>query len=101
MLITQGSEDRALLLAPSFNKPSADCLLNVFTFLLGFAKSYHLYMSVGSARKAFVLFMLVVKVVESTWVPRKRHIRTTKSSHLELMFMIVTPKSKSEDTPAG
>ena len=24
-----------------------------------------------------------------------------KSSHLELMFMIVTPKSKSEDTPAG
>ena len=33
-----------------------------------------MYMSVGSARKAFVLFMLVVKVVESTWVPRKRHI---------------------------
>ena len=92
MLITQGSEDRALLLAPS---------RNARTFLLGFAKSY-MYMSVGSARKAFVLFMLVVKVVESTGVlSLKNSYEPRQIFPPGVMSMIVALKSKSEDTPAG
>ena len=93
MLITQGSEDRALLLAPS---------RTARTFLLGFAKSYHLYMFVENGRQAFVLFMLVVKVVESTGVlSLKNSYEPRQIFPPGVMSMIVALKSKSEDTPAG